>query len=192
MPQSGLVSRIVVVGNSASGKTTVARRIGHALDLPCLELDAVFHQPGWTELSNNEFQTAVANFVAANEWVVDGNYTSHGMGEVVWPRADTIVWLDMPKAVVMRWVIARTLRRVLTREELWNGNREPWTNLYHRDPERNIVVWAWTRFDHVREKYVTCMTDGTWDHASVHRLRIPRDVDDFLASIERDASIPQG
>ena len=52
----------------------------------------------------------------------------------MWPRADTVVWLDLPRSQVMRQIVSRTFRRVLTREELWNGNREPVENL-----------WAWTR-----------------------------------------------
>jgi len=68
-------------------------------------------------------------------------------------KADSLVWLDMPRRTVMRRVVVRTIRRVATREELWNGNREPCSNLYSKDPEKNLVVWAWTRYDHVRDKY---------------------------------------
>ncbi len=185
-----LVTRIVVIGNSSSGKTTVSRELAARLDLPLLELDGVFHQPDWTELPDDQFRSRVDEFTNADRWVVDGNYTSHGMRDVLWPKANTIVWLDIPKRTVMRRVVLRTIRRATTREELWNGNREPWTNLYSRDPEKNIVVWAWTRFDHVRDKYERCMTDGTWSHAEVSRLRSPNEVDRFLARIETETPIP--
>ena len=107
------------------------------------------------------------------------------MREALWPRADTLVWLDLPKSVIMRRVVQRTIRRAITREVLWNGNREPWANLYSLDPEKNIIVWSWTRFDHVRAKYETCMIDGTWSHAEVHRLRTHSEVEDFLASVAK-------
>ncbi len=168
----------------------MSRELAACLDVPLLELDAVFHQPDWQQLPDDRFQSKVSEFTTAARWVVDGNYTSHGMRDVLWPKADSIVWLDMPKSVVMRRVVARTIRRAASREKLWNGNREPWTNLYSRDPEKNIVVWAWTRFDNVREKYEQCMTDGTWAHAGVKRLRTPREVKRFLAHIEAGTPIP--
>lgn len=178
------MDRVVVVGSSSSGKTTTARRISAALGLPYLELDSVHHQENWTHPSDEEFESVVSNFATRDRWVIDGNYTSHGTTSLVWPRADTFVWLDLPRPVVMRRAVSRTLRRVLTREELWNGNREPWTNLYSRDPYKNIVVWAWTRFDHVRAKYESCMTDGSWSHGDVHRLTSPGRVSAFLAQVE--------
>jgi adenylate kinase family enzyme len=175
--------RVSVVGNSGSGKTTVARGIGTALGCPVLELDGIFHQPGWQPLDDAVFRERVDRFTDAASWVVDGNYTSHGVADVVWPKADTVVWLDVPRRVVMRRVVARTLRRVVTREELWNGNREPWTNLYRLQPEKNIIVWAWTRYGHVRDKYGTMANDGTWAHLDIHRLGSVAEVDAFLAAL---------
>jgi adenylate kinase family enzyme len=178
------MERIVVVGSSGSGKTTLARRLSEALELPHLELDSVFHRGGWGRLAGEPFRREVAAFVSQPRWVVDGNYTSQGARELLWPRADTIVWLDLPRAVMLRRVITRTLRRVITREELWEGVREPWTNLYSPDPEHNIIVWAWTRFDQVRHRFATCMADGAWDHTEVHRLRTPAEADAWLEAVE--------
>ena len=178
-----MTNRVVVVGSSGSGKTTVAREIASRLGVPYLELDAVRHAEDWDSTPDPEFQRIICEFASQDHWVVDGNYTSHGTREVVWPRADTIVWTDLPRNVVVRRVIGRTVKRVLTREELWGGVREPFTNLYSLDPYQNIVVWAWTRFDHVRGKYETAMTDGSWDHAEVFRLRSSADVRLFLESL---------
>lgn len=175
--------RVSVVGSAGSGKTTVARALAEHLGVPVLELDSVFWQEHWGKKPDPEFQADVRSFVAGEHWVVDGNYTSHGVADIVWPRADTIVWLDPSRPVVMRRVVGRTLRRVFTREELWHGNREPWTNLYSRDPYKNIIVWAWTRFDRVRERYERFSKDGTWAHARVVRLRSGRDVREFLTGI---------
>jgi len=182
MPASEM-RRVSVIGSAGSGKTTVARRLASRLGVPSLELDSVFHLPEWTPRPDPEFQAIVDEFTAGQRWVVDGNYTSHGVADIVWPRADTVVWLDPSKPVVMRRVIGRTLRRAATREELWNGNREPWTNLYSRDPYKNIIVWAWTRFDRVRERYERFSEDGTWDHARVMRLRTAREVEQLLAGV---------
>lgn len=162
----------------------MARALSERLRLPMLELDSVFHQPGWEPKPDELFQWEVATFVEGDRWVVDGNYTSHGVARLVWPRADTIVWMDLPRSLIMPRVIRRTLRRVITREELWNGNREPWTNLYSPNPEKNIIVWAWTRYGHTRDKYETIASDGSWSHLRVARLRSAAQVDAFVAGLE--------
>ena len=179
-----IMNRAVVIGSSGSGKTTVARRLAAALEVPFLEMDSVFHREGWNSTPDGEFQAILDHFTSGERWVVDGNYTSHGMRELVWPRADTVIWLDPTRGVAMTRVILRTLRRVITREELWNGVREPWANLYSRDPYKNIIVWTWTRHAHVRAKFETALIDGSWDHTTVHRLRSTSEVEDFVSSIE--------
>lgn len=177
------IERVAVVGSSGSGKTTAAREVADRLDLPLLELDAVAHRGGWDATPVDVFQEELRAFTAGERWVVDGNYASRGTRDIVWPRADTFIWLDPPKIEVMRRVVARTLRRVITREVLWNGLKEPFTNLYSLDPYENIIVWSWTRFDSVRARYETAMKDGSWDHAVAHRLRNSSEVREFLDSL---------
>jgi adenylate kinase family enzyme len=115
-----------VVGCSGSGKTTLARSLARVLRVPNIELDAIFHQPGWKPLDDDIFKARVAEATEATAWVVDGNYSI--VREMVWERADTVVWFDLPYAVVMARTVRRTVRRTVTRQELWNGNREPWSH----------------------------------------------------------------
>ena len=133
-------------GCSGEGKTTFAAELARRLGVPHLELDAVFHRPGWREATQDEFDSAVTAFVtseaARTGWVVDGNYRAR-VGDLL-AGADTVVWLDYPRRTVMSRVVRRTLGRLITRRELWNGNRESWRNLLRRRPEDNIVLWAWT------------------------------------------------
>jgi adenylate kinase family enzyme len=173
--------RVCVIGNSASGKTTLARGVAAQLDLPYLELDSVYHGPNWTP--RPEFRDEVKAFVSGDGWVVDGNYTREGTMEIVWPSADTLVWLDPPRRLVMWRVMRRTLKRLLTGEELWNENRERLPNLLKTDPDENIVLWAWTNHNQVRGEYEQHLTDGTWDHLDVYRLRNRDAVTRFLAAL---------
>ncbi|WP_223148453.1 hypothetical protein, partial [Actinotalea sp. JY-7885] len=140
---AGRGRRVRVFGTSGSGKTTFARALAERRGVPHLELDAIFHQPGWRPASEEEFHAAIRAFLAAAPagWVVDGNYTAR-VGPLL-DDADTVVWLDFPRHVVMARVIRRTLGRLLSRRELWNGNRESWRGLVAREPEENIVLWAW-------------------------------------------------
>ena len=173
-----------MVGTSGSGKTTLGRQVSEVLGIPHLEMDSITHRGGWNATTKEVFVKELQAFISAPRWVVDGNYSSMDTPEVVWPRADTFVWLDLSKTTTMRRVMARTIKRVITREKLWGEIEEPWSNLYSRDPHKNIMVWAWTNFDHNREKYEAAMTDGSWSHATVHRLRTPQEVDAFVSQLE--------
>lgn len=170
--------RVSLVGNSGSGKSTVAVALAARLGVPCLELDAVFHQPGWTELPVEEFRARVADAAAGEAWVIDGNYGA--VRDLVWARADTVVWLDLPRPAVMWRVAGRTVRRAARRQELWNGNREPWSNFWSLDPERSIMIWAWTEHRRYRARYEAAMADPAWAHLRFVRLRSAPDVRRFL------------
>ena len=115
--------------------------------------------------------------------MIDGNYTSKGVNDLVWDRADTVVWLDVPRSEAMRNVVSRTVRRAATREELWNGNVEPWSNFFDPRPRKNIVTWTWSRFYPTREKYEARTRDPRWAHLDVIRLKSGAEAERFVGSL---------
>ena len=170
-----------MIGCSGSGKTTLARELSRRLGLVHFELDALFHQPGWVPSDRETFHARIRERIVGERWVTDGNYVSLGAAPLVWTRADTIIWLDPSRARVMTQLVPRTLRRIFTREELWNGNRERLQNLFETRPEENVILWAWTRHASVRARYAQMQQDGTWAGREVFRLRSRRELDAFLA-----------
>jgi adenylate kinase family enzyme len=177
------MQRVSVVGNSGSGKSTLAADLARRLGLEHVELDSINHQADWQPLPPDELRRrVVARLDAAAEgWVVCGNYQS--VLDAVWERADTVVWLDLPRGTVMRRVVGRTMRRTISRRELWNGNREPLTGMVRWDPERSIVRWAWTRHDMYRERYEAAMADPATRHLAWVRLQRASDVGAWLDTI---------
>ena len=118
------MKRVVLVSSaSASGKTTLGRELARRLDAPFHELDALNHGPGWTEATEAELQAAVEPLVAGERWVIDGAYRGK-IGDLVLAAADTVVWFDLPMRTWLPRLLRRTVRRIATGEELWNGNRE--------------------------------------------------------------------
>lgn len=116
--------RIAVVSTaSGSGKTTLAKQLATRMGAPFIELDALVHGPNWVETPTPTLLATLAPILAAPSWVIDGNYRGK-IGDTVISQADLIVWLDLPTRVWLPRLIVRTARRWLTRETLWNGNRE--------------------------------------------------------------------
>lgn len=113
--------RVAVRGSSGSGKSCFAAARATALGLRHVELDAFSHQPGWQAAAPADFLAPVDEATRGDRWVVDGNYRE--VQDLVLARADTIVWLDLPRCLVMRRLLARTLGRGLLRRPLWNANR---------------------------------------------------------------------
>lgn len=180
------MERVRVVGSSGSGKSTFARTLAERLGAGYLELDSVFHQPEWTPLPDEQFQAVVADFTAERtSWVIDGNYMSH-LDSLDWEAADTVVWLDYSRAVCMRRVTWRGVARVISRRELWNGNRERVSNLLSWDPKKSIIRWTWTQHAHGRARYESRWTDSAWQHLRKHRLTSPGEDEQFLARFALD------
>ncbi|MFH8250871.1 toxin [Microbacterium sp. B2969] len=161
-------------------------RSAERLALPRLELDAVFWDADWTLRDLDEAQDIVRAFVAAHPdgWVIDGNWLSRLDGQLE-PGApagpDVVVWLDHPRAVVMRRIVSRTLRRGILRQELWHGNRERPSTWIRLDPDQNIMLWTWTQHAESRRTWLARADEG-WP---VLRLSGQRDVDAWLASLDR-------
>ncbi len=171
-----------MVGTSGSGKSSLARRISRQLGIPHIELDAIHHRAGWTPMPADEFRAVVAERIAQSAWVIDGNY--HGkLGDLVWSRADTVIWLDLPRPLVMRQIITRTLGRAITRRELWNGNREDWRNMLSLNPQRSVIVWAWTTHALNRARYLAAQADPAYRHLEFIRARSHRETAAFLDTV---------
>jgi adenylate kinase family enzyme len=161
---------VAVVGTSGSGKTTLAQRLAQRLGVPHVELDALNWGPNWTPVPQEEFRIAASRALAGDAWITDGNYQA--VRELVWSRADTVVWLDYALAVVMVRVTWRTIKRSVTRTELWSGNRERFFQAFFgRD---SIIWWAFSTYGRRKREYPILFSRPEHAHLRVVRLPSPR------------------
>lgn len=184
MPTSPIGQRIAIVGVTSSGKSTLAARLAAVLDLPLVELDALNWEPDWHALSDHdpaEFERRLREATAGDRWVVAGGYSSF-TERIFWARLETVVWLDLPLAVVLRRVIARSWRRYRTREHLWGTNYERfWTQLKVWDRD-SLIRWAIQTHGKRRARYLSQLSDPRWAHIRFVRLTSTNEVDAFLAA----------
>ncbi|MFE9117462.1 adenylate kinase [Streptomyces sp. NPDC007172] len=171
--------RVLVVGSTGAGKSTLARALGERLDVPYHELDALhFAGPGWAE--DPHFATRVAEIAATSAWVLD-SYGTPEVRPLLWERADTVLWLDYPRRVVMLRVLRRSLRRTVRRERIFNGNRETLTEWFRPDhPAR----WAWSQYAPRRATLTALTTDPAFTPLHTLRFTEPRATRRWLSTLE--------
>ncbi len=176
--------RVAVVGDTCAGKTTLAGQLARRLGAPHVELDALYWEPHWTPATRERFRTKTEQALAADAWVADGNYSS--VRDIVWTRANTLVWLDYPLTVVLYRLMRRTLGRVRSSEVLWNGNRETVRGvLFDKD---SLVLWAFRTHLSRRRRYEAALQQPEFAHLQVVRLRSPRETERWLSALTNTES----
>ncbi len=170
---------MIVVGTSCSGKTTLARQLSQALGAPHVELDGIHWMPGWQLRPMDEVRQMVGEAAAAERWVMDGNYSA--VRDIVWGQATAVVWLNYPFLVVLWRCLRRTIRRAITKEELFSGNRESFRmSFLSRD---SIILWAITSHGQIRRKYRRILDGGDFPHLRVIELRGSAEAEALVASL---------
>ena len=175
-PRPLLAERVVVIGMSGAGKTSVAREIAALTGAPHTELDALFWGPEWEPVPPSEFRRLAAEAVAGPRWVVDGNYS--GVRAIVWPRAQIVVWLDLPFTMVFARVFARTMRRAMSGETLWQGNRESLGRTFFS--RESILWWVISTYRRRRREFAALRASGQFPDLEWVVLQSPAQVGAFV------------
>jgi adenylate kinase family enzyme len=171
----------VVLGATGAGKSTFAQRLAVRLGGAFVELDALFWEPRWTEAEPDVFLARVERATAGDRWVAAGNYRR--TRDLVWRRADTVIWLDYPFVIVLRRLLVRTVRRAVTGEVLWNGNRESLWEHCQVWSEKSLVNWLFKTYWAYRRELPLLFQEPAHAHLRVVRLRQPRDAETWLAGL---------
>jgi adenylate kinase family enzyme len=178
--------RVSVVGVTGSGKTTFAAALAATLGCAHVELDALHWEPNWVMAELPVFRDRVAAALAGERWVADGNYAK--VRDLVWDRADTVVWLDYPFPLTFGRLLRRTVARLRTGELLWGTNRERWRD--HFLSRESLLLWAIQTYPKYRRTYPTLLADERYRHLALVRLRSPRQAERWLAAVA--ATTPAG
>lgn len=175
----------MVGSGSGAGKTTFARALARQAGLPFVELDALHWQQGnWITPSRDVFRARVDEATSGDAWVVDGNYSASR--DIVWARADTVVWLDLPFAVMLWRTVRRTMRRSWRREVLWVGNRETvWNAFVGGDA---LIPFFVRTYRGRRRRFERELARPEQAHLDVHRFRSTAEAERWLHGLPAGAS----
>jgi adenylate kinase family enzyme len=175
-------TKILVVGVSGSGKTTLAKQVAQLLGCKTIELDQIHWGPNWTSLENDAFREKVETTLSRNHsWTCDGNYNA--VRDITWSHADTIVWLDYSLSLVFWRLFCRTMRRIITRETLWGGNKESFmAQFFSKD---SLFLWAFKCFFRYKREYAELLTQPQTKTKAVFRFTNPAQTDEWLTQLEQ-------
>ncbi|PYS89703.1 MAG: hypothetical protein DMF64_16925 [Acidobacteria bacterium] len=169
--------KILVIGSGGSGKSTFATRLGARLKLEVIHLDSCYWQAGWQETPKAEWQARVAELIAREAWIMDGNYS--GTLELRLKACDTVVFLDLPRTLCL-W-------RVVKRAVMYWGQPRP--DMAAGCPERltlEFVQWIW-HYPRRTRPQVRALLQACARAKQIVHLRSRADVEKYLANVTNDS-----
>ena len=180
--------RILILGRTGSGKTRLARDLAAALGVPHVELDSLYFGPDFSRAPLPLLRERTKAAIAGDRWVTDGN--KRAVRDLVWPRADTIIWLDYPMHVSL-WRLARRARArtvALSAQAAQTGRR---IGL----PRQMLaaargVLTALRSHRGQRREYPRMFAQPSNAHLAVARLRSPRATREWLTRVTEAARPP--
>ena len=176
--------RILILGRTGSGKTTLARQLAAAVGVPHVELDALYFGPQFSTAPLPLLRERTAAAIAGDRWVTDGNKSA--VRDLVWPRADTVIWLDYPVAVSLWRLGKRALRRTsVIKKEVRAAESDGKADLPRQllSAARGVLT-ALRSHRGQRREYPKMFAEPRNQHLAVVRLRSPRATRAWLASVD--------
>ena len=176
--------RVIVIGTLGSGKSTLAAQLSGILSIPSVEMDALLWEPNWTHAPLDVFRNRVSDAASGDSWVLAGNYGR--VKDILLPRATAVIWLDYRLNVILWRLLWRTIKRVITREVIWGGNRERFRDQFL---SRESIFLEMLESHRKRVKTIPQELEGP-DHTHVKILRLcsPRSTRDWIKKLNKETN----
>jgi adenylate kinase family enzyme len=176
-----LYKGVVVVGVTSSGKSSLAEKLAQCCDLNYIELDALHWESNWQAAPLEVFRARVEGATKAERWIVAGNY--HIVRDLIWPKAEVIIWLDYPLSIMFWQLTRRSFRRWWTQELLWGTNHELlWTHfkLWSTD---SLYHWLFKTYWRRKREYPMLLSQPEYQHLKLIRFTHPRETNAWVENL---------
>lgn len=175
-------NRVIVIGVTSSGKSTLAEKLAKRFDLNYIELDALHWEPDWQAAPLEVFRARVGAALAQSErWIVAGNY--HVVRDLTWSRAEAVIWLDYSIWRVLWQLTQRSLKRSWTRELLWGTNYEPfWIHLKLWSTD-SLYHWLFKTYWRRKREYPMLLSQPKYRHLKLLRFTHPDETEEWLRKL---------
>lgn len=185
-----LGQRIHIMGDTCSGKSLLAQRLGTVFHFPVIEIDALNWLPNWVALIDSnpaELEKKLNEATAGEAWIVAGSY-GRLCQKVFWSRLQTVIFLDLPWRLLVLRLLGRSWRRWRKKELLWGTNYEDfWKQLRVWNKEESLLWWLTTRYKAKRRSLLHYMTSSEWQHIRFIRLTSQQEIENLMAALELEA-----
>jgi len=174
--------RIVVIGTTSSGKSTLAERLADKFNYHFIELDALHWEPNWTEAPLEVFRQRVEQATQSTGWVSAGNYSA--VRDILWPKAEAVIWLDYSLPRIFWQLTRRTLKRWWTQELLWGTNRENILNHLKLWSDESLFHWFFKTYWRRKREYPQLLELPEHKHLKLIHFTHPKETEQWLNSLQ--------
>jgi adenylate kinase family enzyme len=173
----GAMQRVVVLGSVGAGKTTLATTISRRTGLPLVHLDRLFWRSGWTPAPREEALRDLADAIQRDRWILDGNFLADRDGgwDARFDRADTVIFLDVPRRASVFRVLKRRLREP-------KRSRPDLPEACSEGLALSVFRWIWA-YPTADRPCVLGILERLGEDVDVHHLRSRSDVQRFVAAL---------
>jgi len=174
--------RIVIVGTTSSGKSTLAERLADRFGHDFIDLDSFHWEPNWKEAPPDVFRRRVESATQCEKWIVAGNY--HMVRDLVWKKAEVVIWLDYSLWKIFWQLTRRTFSRWWNRELLWGTNYENlWTHMKVWSDE-SLFHWLFKTYWRRKREYPVLLGLPEYKHLLPIHFKHPKEVEDWLNRLQ--------
>lgn len=173
--------RIVIIGTTGVGKSTLAKQLAESIDGDYIELDALHWEPNWKKAPLDVFRARAEAATLSQRWVAAGNFQV--LQDILWCKAEAVIWLDYSLALIFLQLLRRTVHRTITREELWNGNVDHniWMHMKFWSPNSHFNTLFRTYWKRKRE-FPSYFLLPQHTHLTLLRFQTPKETKRWLES----------
>ena len=174
--------RVVVIGSTGAGKSTLAERLSTQFGLKFIELDALHWEPGWRPAQLTDLRERVQESIQAEAWSVAGNYSA--VRDLIWPNAEALIWLDYRFGRVFWQLSRRTFRRWWNQELLWGTNREPFWVHFKFWSDESLYRWLFKTHWRRKRETLQLLAQDAYRHLQLIRLTSPTETKEWLSQFQ--------
>jgi adenylate kinase family enzyme len=174
------MKRIVIVGTSGCGKTTLGKRLSNILGISYFDLDEYYWLPGWQAKNIKDFENTVRELTCHKTWIISGNYSN--IRDLIWSRGSLIIWLDYSIFRCLYQGLSRSIKQAITKETFCNGNYESFARLFFS--RYSILLWIITTFLRRRKTYNNLFTNKEGDKVYL-RFSNPCETNNWLKNVSK-------
>ena len=171
--------RLIIIGSSCSGKTTLGANLGKQMGLKHIDLDDLHWLPNWQHVDMETLRQKISDEIEGVEgWVITGAYSQ--TWTLTMPKATHVVFVDLPLSIVLYRFFTRTFRRMIKKEECCNGNTESWKTIFAKD---SLLLWILKNYTKKRPQFLALQRDNRYPHLKFIHLKSRKDVQNLTSML---------